>query len=275
MPKIITFPQPAGTEASSGADPVRVAYDALAPAYDAFTAEYRHDLWLHAIEYTALRHGLRGRRLLDLACGTGKSFLPLLERGYAVTACDLSPEMAIRAAHKAPSARVITADMRALPVLGTFDLVTCLDDALNYLLHRDELARTLTGIGARLAPGGVAVWDLNTLGMMRSSFASDWVADRGEWFLTWRGSGSADIGAGGVVEARIDAFRRRGATWSRSTSRHRQRHWPTAEVLQLASESGLEVVDVLGQHRGARLEADLDEGSHIKALFVARRAGRS
>jgi SAM-dependent methyltransferase len=251
---------------------VRLAYDALAPAYDAFTAAYRHDRWLDEIERVAKGHGLRGRALLDIACGTGKSFLPLLERGYAVTACDLSPEMARRAANKAPDARVLVADMRALPALGRFDLVTCLDDALNYLLAPEEIRRALAGIAEHLTADGLAIWDVNTLSMVRSSFSSDWVADRGEWFLAWHGMGSTDTGAGGLVEARVDAFRRRGATWTRSTSHHRQRHWPIGEMRRLAQESGLLVLEVLGQHRGAQLEPGCNEDEHIKALFVARRA---
>ena len=39
------------------------------------------------------RHRLQGRRLLDVACGTGKSFIPMLERGWEVTACDISAAM--------------------------------------------------------------------------------------------------------------------------------------------------------------------------------------
>jgi hypothetical protein len=198
----------------------------------------------------------------------------LLERGYAVTACDLSPEMARRAAGKAPSARVLVADMRALPALGRFDLVTCLDDALNYLLHPEEIRSALSGIADHLTGDGLAIWDVNTLSTVRASFSSDWIADRGEWFLAWRGMGSPDTGAGGLVEARVDAFRRRGATWTRSTSHHRQRHWPVAEITRLAAESGLRILEVLGQHRGAQLEPVCDEHEHIKALFVARRASR-
>jgi SAM-dependent methyltransferase len=254
---------------------VRVAYDALAPAYDAFTAEQRHDLWLPAIERLATAHGLRGHRVLDLGCGTGKSFLALLERGYIVTACDLSPEMVLRAADKAPGARVVVADIRGLPALGSFDLVTCLDDVLNSLLHRDELAAALAGIARHVAHDGIAVWDVTTLGTMRSSFSSDWIADRGEWFLTWHGTASHAIGPGAVAEARIDAFRHRAPTWSRCTSRHRRRHWPPAEIVRIAGEAGLEILDVVGQHSAAGLEPDLDEGGHIKALFVARRARRT
>jgi ubiquinone/menaquinone biosynthesis C-methylase UbiE len=37
--------------------------------------------------------GIAGHRLLDVACGTGKSFIPMLEKVWEVTACDISPKM--------------------------------------------------------------------------------------------------------------------------------------------------------------------------------------
>ena len=270
MTRLIPFPN-----RTAGADAVRTAYDTLAPAYDALTAAIRHDLWLDELERLALRHGLRGRRQLDIACGTGKSFLPLLERGYAVTACDCSPEMVRRAVAKAPNAAVLVADMRALPDLGRYDLVTCLEDAFNCQLHTDDLRGALAGIARSLDAHGLAIWDVNTLGLIRSCFSSDWVADRGEWFLAWHGSASPEVGPGGVVEARIDAFRRRDTTWQRSSSRHRQRHWPVAELRRQAEEAGLEVLEVLGQEPdGLTLAPEVDEAVHGKALFVARRARR-
>jgi ubiquinone/menaquinone biosynthesis C-methylase UbiE len=93
------------------------AYAVLAPAYDLLTAEYAYGPWLTAIERVAREHGLRGHRLLDVGCGTGKSFLPLLERGFEVTACDISPEMVEMDRQKGGGrARVHVADMRDLPV---------------------------------------------------------------------------------------------------------------------------------------------------------------
>src|SRR5918999_1163154 len=105
-------------------DPALSAYEGLAPFYDELTAAYDYESWLDGLEALALEHGLAGRRLLDVACGTGKSFLPMLRRGYEVTACDLSPAMVALAREKAPpgEADLLVADMRELPRLGEFDL---------------------------------------------------------------------------------------------------------------------------------------------------------
>jgi len=53
-------------------DPTQAAYEALAPFYDAYTHSYDHERWLANLEAVAIGLGLRGRRLLDVACGTGK-----------------------------------------------------------------------------------------------------------------------------------------------------------------------------------------------------------
>src|SRR5919199_6068691 len=141
-------------------DQAQAAYDGLAEHYDAFTAGYAHERWLDALARLAREHGLRGRRLLDVACGSGKSFLPMLARGYEVVACDLSPAMVACAREKAgDAADVVVADMRELPALGRFDLITCLDDAVNYLTTERELGAALHGFARSLRRGGVAVFD--------------------------------------------------------------------------------------------------------------------
>lgn len=59
-------------------DHARTAYDALAPGYDTLTSGHDHDRWTEVLEQLVREAGLRGRRLLDVACGTGNTMLPML-----------------------------------------------------------------------------------------------------------------------------------------------------------------------------------------------------
>jgi SAM-dependent methyltransferase len=249
----------------------RESYDSLAPAYDVLTEAYAYEPWLKALEQLASDHGLRGRRTLDIACGTGKSFLPLRSLGYEVTGCDISAGMLDVARRKAPDVRLYEADMRELPCFGSFDLVTCLDDALNYLLEEHELEAAFGGMARNLADDGIAVWDLNTLAQYRGQFASDQITADPDTFIGWRGQRDARAAsAGAIVEIVVDVFAHlHGDDWRRSSSVHRQRHWPPSTVRRLAVQAGLQIVDVRGQLPRAVLEDTLDEFVHTKALYVA------
>jgi ubiquinone/menaquinone biosynthesis C-methylase UbiE len=252
------------------------AYERLAPVYDLLTAGYDHPTWLDSLEALALEHGLRGRRLLDVACGTGKSFLPMLARGYSVSACDVSPAMVELAREKVVAAgaraHLFVADMRALPPTGPVDLITCLDDAVNYLLSAEGLAAALRGMARALGPGGLAVFDVNTVATYRSSFASDFALDGPDSFLCWRGEAGGSFAAGEVAEAAIEVFQEEpDGRWRRTTSRHVQRHHPREDVEEAIEGAGLELVAVRGQARGARLERHADELEHPKLVYLAKR----
>ncbi|HET8672479.1 MAG TPA: class I SAM-dependent methyltransferase [Thermoleophilaceae bacterium] len=259
--------------AACGSGLAREAYDRLAPVYDLFTEGYDHATWLGELESLALEHGLGGRRLLDLACGTGKSFLPMLERGYRVSACDVSPAMVALAAEKVSGRDVdlFVADLCDLPDAGPADLVTCLDDAMNYLVGDGDLALALRGIERCLRPGGLALFDVNTLATYRSSFASDAVVEGPGSFLCWHGLVNAgDFGEGDVAEAAIEVFGEQpGGCWTRTTSRHVQRHRPLAEVAEAVAGASLELLAVRGQARGGRLVPYGGELAHPKLVYLA------
>jgi len=246
-------------------------YAQLAPFYDRFTAGYDYATFTAALETLARDHGLRGWRLLDIACGTGKSFVPFLARGYEVTALDISPEM-VAAAWAKPetrAARLLVADMRELPDLGRFDLITCLDDSLNYLLEDAELVAALTGMRRSLAAQGLVVFDCNSATTYRTAFRSEFVREQDGLFFAWRGGGSAE---GGLASATIDIFARGEDGWNRHRSDHVQRHFTRAAIERALAAAGLELVAVRGQSPGGRLDTTADEGRHTKLVYLARRA---
>lgn len=248
------------------------AYEAIAPVYDDFTAHHDYELWLGNLLPIARRHGLSGRRLLDVGCGTGKSFLPMLARGWEVTACDISPSMLALAQAKAGNAaRLSVADMRELPVFGEFDLVWALDDAVNYLLSGEELSRALEGMRANLAPGGLLMFDVNTLQAYRTFFAEEQRVERGGRQLVWRGQGSPDTPPGSISEARFEVEPGNGEA-EVETHVHRQRHFPEAEVRELLERAGLECVDAYGHGFDAVPKQPIEELIHSKIVYFARRA---
>ena len=141
--------------------------------------------------------------------------------------------------------------MRRLPVLGEFDLITCIDDAINHLLGPDEVADTLAGLRENLAPGGLLVFDVNTLAAYRG--VPDVVVEDDERLLRWRG-GLAELDEpGGEAEVVIDVFTHVGdGLWRRSVSRQRHRHHPIEDIRALVERAGLEVAAVARSAPGRR-----------------------
>lgn len=253
------------------------AYEALGGAYDVFTAGYAYAPWLERLERLAREHGLTGRHVLDIGCGTGSSFLPLLARGYDVVGCDVSAAMLERARERAPGVPLYLADVRDLPRLGAFELITCLDDVLNYLTDEGDLVAAFEGIGRNLAPGGVVVWDLNSPLQYAGQFTRHRVVEEAGLFLVWSPTDpSPSAGPLRTVEATINVFREAGdGRWERSVSVHRQRPWSEAEIRRLCGRAGLRLLAVRGQRPGALIDDFVDERLHTKVIYLASISERS
>jgi SAM-dependent methyltransferase len=251
-----------------------IAYEAIAPVYDEFTAHHNYELWLGELMPKLEKHGIVGNRLLDVACGTGKSFIPMLERGWEVTACDISPSMIAVAREKVGGrAKLSVADMRDLPELGEFDVVWCLDDAINYLLSGEELEQALTGMRRNLGPDGLIMFDLNTIESYRTFFAEEVVIERDGRRLIWKGQTNPEAEPGSIAEARFEVEPLKGsAEPAIPPELHRERHFPEAEVLEAMGRAGLECLDVYGHHHDAVPHQPLDEIAHTKAVYIARAA---
>ncbi len=249
------------------------AYERLGAHYDLLTASYDHRRWVGALDRLANEHGLAGARVLDLACGTGRALGPLLELGYDVAGCDLSAAMLAVASERHPDVDLRVADMRELPELGPFDLVLCLDDAVNYLLDERELTAALRSVRSVLADGGLLIFDVNTRLAYDTAFSHDKVVSDEDRLLAWRGHGLDD--ATGLARATVEIFARGSepGCWARDRSLHVQRHWRDDELAEAADAADLQVLARVGQRTGVVLDAVPDPARHPKVVHVLRPEG--
>jgi SAM-dependent methyltransferase len=256
----------------TAAVPIADDYERLAPFYDAFTAYSDYETWTAHVLALAREYGLTGTRMLDVACGTGKSFIPFVSRGFEVTGSDVSPAMLAAARAKAPGVPLVEADMRALPALGAFDLVTCFDDSLNHLLDETDLASALRSMATNLCATGLLLFDLNTLLTFRTTFAVDSVAVHADATFAIRGHSTGDAAPGSIGAVTVDLFVPRDGLYERLSTRLAERHFPPHRVTALLAAAGLECLGVHGVLDDGSHVPDVDETRHLKAMYVARLA---
>jgi SAM-dependent methyltransferase len=246
----------------------------MAPVYDEFTHQNDYETWFGILLPALERHGLRHGRLLDVGCGSGKAFPPMLDRGWSIHGCDVSAAMLQRAQEKGGAdVRVDVADMRELPRFGAFELVWALNDPANYMLDEEELKLALAGMRRNLAPDGLLLFDTNTIHGYSGFFCEEVEFERDGWRFIWQGRSKPDDPPGTVFEASFAAEPLGGDGGAPIASElHRERHFPEAEVLAAIGAAGLECLDVFGYTDEDGLVAPLEESTHYKAIYIARAA---
>lgn len=255
-----------------GEELARETYDAFAPIYNEFNHLNDYEMWLGEVLLPELeKHGLRRGRALDVGCGTGRAFGPLLRRGWEVRACDLSPGMLERAREEGgDEVQLEVVDMRELPVYGEFELVLSMNDAVNYLLGDDDLERALARMRANLAADGLLLFDVNSKGTYDSGFwsgSSHTVEHEGRSW-TWSGIGELE-GDPGVYETRIEGDEIAGSIV------HRERFRSEPEIRAAMAAAGLDCIAALGMQEideKVVLSDPPDESRDYKVVYIGARA---
>lgn len=105
--------------------------------------------------------------ILDLGCGTGSLTELLAAKGYDMIGIDNSQEMLQIAMEKRQQSGhdilYLLQDMRELELYGTVGAVISVCDSLNYLLDEKDVLTTLRLVDNYLYPGGLFIFDFNTV----------------------------------------------------------------------------------------------------------------
>jgi len=161
-------------------------FDGLAPYYDSIMEFVNYDRWEAVCE--ALEIWLPEAPLhLDCACGTGVLVDKLRDAGWKTFGFDQSYGM-VSVGHKSrEDLPLFQADLRAVPVQGSMDIVTCLFDSINFLPTEEDVAQSIADMGRALKPSGILYFDVVTESMIVKHFAGpEWEEDNGHFKLRWK-----------------------------------------------------------------------------------------
>ncbi len=154
------------------------AYTDFAGVYDIFMDETPYEAWAEVVDAAIKRYMVRDdvkdelllqeqNSVLDLGCGTGTLTELLAAKGYDMIGIDCSQEMLQRAIEKRACSGsdilYLQQDMREFELYGTVGAVVSVCDSLNYLLTEEDLLSTFRLVENYLYPGGVFLFDFNTV----------------------------------------------------------------------------------------------------------------
>lgn len=138
-------------------------YDKLAPYYHLIFADWEASITRQATILDRLirqQWGPEAHAVLDVSCGIGTQALGLAQRGYDLTASDLSPDAIERARREAQRRDLridfSVADMRQAHEhhQGPFDVVISCDNAIPHLLNDTSIREAFASFYRCIEPGG-------------------------------------------------------------------------------------------------------------------------
>ena len=264
----------------NGAESIRgirmEAYTDFAQVYDEFMDETPYEEWCAFLVGMLGRYGLKEvadedsrllddtyvisdgpneqhlrqerNTILDLGCGTGTLTQLLARKGYDMIGVDNAQEMLQIAMEKRDESGLdilyLLQDMREFELYGTVGAVVSVCDSINYLLEEEEVLRTFKLVHTYLYPGGVFIFDFNTVYKYSQIIGDATIAEnREDCSFIWENYYHE---AEEINEYDLTIFvRSKEALFQRFQETHYQRGYRLEQMCRLVEQAGLKILETL------------------------------
>lgn len=218
------------------------AYTGFAEVYDLFMDNVPYQEWSRYLISLLEEYGVSQGLVLELGCGTGKMTRLLAQAGYDMIGVDCSEEM-LQIAKEKSDILYLLQDMREFELYGTVKAVVCICDSLNYILEEEDLCTVFKLVNNYLDPGGVFIFDMNTLYKYREILGENTICEnREEGSFIWENfydedeqMNQYDLTLFIRQEGKADLYRKYEET-------HLQRGYELHQIRRLLEDAGMEFV---------------------------------
>lgn len=224
-------------------------YSGLAQIYDR-TIDIDYEAWVNFLmEYfRSMGLQIRGKRLLELGCGTGNMTIRLKERGVDVTALDISQEMLTVAEEKSWDKRLkinyLNQDMVSFSIQKKFPIIASFCDGYNYILEDEEILESFRRVFAHLENGGYFVFDISTLHKLKNVIGNNtFTMNEEDISYIWDNYFEDDR-----LEMYITFFIKEGKLYNRLEEHHIQRAYDIEFIKRSLEGCGFKIIDVLDNY---------------------------
>ena len=232
------------------------AYTGFAEVYDLFMDDVPYEKWCDLICGVLAEHGICGGLIAELGCGTGRMTRLLAQRGYDMIGIDSSQEMlsVARDAGGSDGILYLEQDMCGFELYGTVAAVVCVCDSVNYLTDPEDLAQMFRLVNNYLDPGGLFIFDCNTVHKYRDVLGCATFAENAEdASYIWENFFDEESM---INEYCLTIFERRGEMFERYREVHYERAYEREDYEKAAMSAGMELVRWYGDYIPAPPDAD-------------------
>lgn len=248
------------------------SYGRFAGVYDVFMDNVNYREWADYIIETLAQDEIRDGLVLELGCGTGTVTEMLADAGYDMIGIDNSEEMLAEAMEKRAESGhdilYLLQDMQDFELYGTVRAVISVCDSMNYLTDEEDLEYLFALVNNYLDPGGLFIFDMNTIHKYRDVIGDTTIAeDREDGSFIWENSYDRE-NALNVYELALFLPREDGL-YEKCEEEHVQKAYSIEAIKAMIVKAGMELVAVCD----AYTHNPGDENCE-RLTFVAREHGK-
>ena len=241
-------------------------YEDFAKVYDELMDDVPYGQWGERINHLIQKYGVskperdvekvldsERNLVVDLGCGTGTLAELMYEKGYDVIGVDSSEDMLNIAMGKREKSGAeilyLLQDMRELELYSTVGTVYSVCDSLNYITEEEELLTVFRLVENYLFPGGIFIFDFNTVYKYREVIGNTTIAEnREDCSFIWENFYDAEEE---MNEYDLTVFvREKEEVFRKFTETHLQRGYTVEQMRRLVEQAGMAVVEIMDADTG-------------------------